>query len=93
MDHDDDITVCLKGKLVTGFLIGPVTQVTIMDMYFCLGKACRNFGCIIMTGIIDENDQVHDVLCHHFLIGFFQGFCRVVSWHDYDDFFIFKHGR
>ena len=92
MHHDDDVRARLQRQPVAGFLVAAVTRVAFMDMDPHAQQRRRHRHGVITAAVIHQDDFVHDALLEDFVHGLGDGFGRVVSRHDHDDFFSKIHG-
>ena len=51
----------------------------------------RDGGGGVAAGVINHDDRVHHALGHDFVVGLDEGFGRVISGHDYDNFLFANH--
>ena len=92
MDHDDDVGPFLQGGLVAGFLVAAVAEIPLVKVDPCFWEGQSDGHCLVLTFIVDDDDQINDSLRQHLSMGFSQGFRRVVGGHDNNNFLILIHG-
>jgi len=91
MHHNDDIGIGLEGQAVTGFLIGPVTEIARMGMNDGVRQLCSDGSGLVVAGIIDDNNEVDDSLGHNFIVRLSEGLSGVISGHNNDNFLAIEH--
>ena len=93
MHHDDDVAAVLDRQPVAILLVATVAEVGGMPVDDSVGQRLCDPQRLVVTGVIDHDHEVHDLLRHRLVVGPPQRGLRVVGGHHHDDFSTFVHGR
>ena len=90
MEHDDDVGVAREGSFVACLLIGPVAEVTFVEIEV-LDVALLGYGHGAVRAVVIHEDDVVNERCGDFLERFSERFRRVVRGENHRDAFAVNH--
>jgi hypothetical protein len=81
----------LQSQSVAALLIPTVASITVMPMDQGIRQGCGQRYGLIAAAVVNHNDEVHNLLSHHLIVGFLQGGLRIISGHHNDYFLVLEN--
>ena len=71
---------------VTSFLIRAVTAIFRVHLNLCVRQCARNCHGLIVTSVVHHDHEIHNAMCHDFIVSLAQCARGVIRGHYYHNF-------
>src|SRR4029079_773673 len=91
MNHDDDVRPRSECDPIAGLLVSAIAAIHRVYLHLHLRQRARDRYGIIVTGIVDNDNEIDDSLRHNFIVSLAQRSRRVIGGHHDNNFLTVEH--